>query len=232
MRDCRTCAADQICHAGVVALDTSHVVYLARGALVLADGLEEAARCIAYALRATACWNIGRMWTTARMLNDQIEEQLGELNLTPPSPAGWSEYLLTYSPTTSLPVVAGDTGGRHDAELLRHVMENASREPTLLVTNDEDLFEATRRWLFNHHLGCLASETSTGMMLKLLHCGAVPEEFVDACLTAENSNLEHMRSTRGMSQAKYDRKRRRLERAMQQLALHRYDPDWAPDPSG
>lgn len=212
-------------------LDASHVVYLARGALALGTGPDDAAECLTSALRATSCWEVGRMWTSAMILDEQVDPQLGQLGLAPPSDSGWGEYLSTYSLSNSAPMVAGGVGGRHDDDLLNHVIEEALRQPTLLVTNDEDLFMSARRRFFNDDLVSLSSENSTGMMIKLLRCGAVPGEFVEACLTAEYTNLEAMRS-RGMSPAKYERKRHRLEWAVQQLALFRYDDEWSPDHPG
>lgn len=228
MRDCRTCKGDQTCHAGIVALDASHVIYLARGALALVDNHEEAGRTLVEALRATACWEVGRVWTTAMILDDQIDPQLGRLGLQLPSDPAWSDYLSPFSVNTTVSMDPGNRSGRHDADLLAHVAENASRQPTLLVTNDEHLLAAARRQFFNGAVGALFSANSTSMMLTLLHCGAISDRFVEACLNAEYYNVAEMRA-HGMSDQKYEHKRRRLRQAGQQLALHRYDDEWSPD---
>ena len=120
---------------------------------------------------------------------------------------------------------------RREKSRLGHVVEEASHQSTLLVTNDEDLLSAARHHSFSYDLVGLSSENSTGMIIRLLRCGALPDEFVEACLTAEYANLDEMRS-RGMSAAKYERKRRRLAWAGQQLSLSRYDNEWLPDRSG
>ena len=178
-------------------------------------------------LRATSCWQAGRLWTTAMIWEEQIREQLGRLGLTPPPGAAWEDYVVTYSAARSVAPIGGLYGGRHDEDLLRRVMEEATRQPTMLVTNDEGLFEQARR-----HLFCLPScgftaENSTDMMLRLLDCGAVPESVIDACLAAEHRNLQQMLRN-GMDSTKFEVKLRRLERASQRLILRRFDED-SPD---
>ena len=58
------------------------------------------------------------MWTTAMILEDQIDPQLGQLGLAAPTGSGWCEYLSTYSLHSSAPIVVGGAGGRHDDDLL------------------------------------------------------------------------------------------------------------------
>ena len=232
MRHGRTCGGGQTCSPGNVALDASHIVYLGRGALELTSGEpEEAALHLADVLRATACWQVGRMWTTLTMWDDQIDPKLAELGLSSPSGRGWADFLDLYGPGTAAPEIAEVTGGFHDGELLRRVVDESSRYPTLLVTNDEDMFEQARHRMFTAEGAGLSSDNSTSMMLKVLHCGAVTEDFVKACLVAEYINLEEMRK-RGMSTTKYDAKYRRLSQAGRQLALRRYDDEWNPDQTG
>lgn len=232
MRHGRLCGGSQICFPGNVALDASHVVYLGRGALELSSGdIDEAAHYLADVLRATACWRFGRMWTTLTMWDDQIDPQLAQLGLSSPSGRRWDEFLSLYGHGNVPLEVVEVSGGVHDESLLRRVVDESSRHPTLLVTNDEDMFQQARSRMFSEEVAGLSSHNSTSMMLKVLHCGAVTEDFVEACLVAEHSNIEEMRR-RGMSPTKYETKLRRLADAGQQLALHRYDDECSFDSAG
>jgi len=232
VRDCCTCSGEQTCHNGAIALDASHMVYLGRAACELVPGdAAGASELLVDMLRATACWRAGRLWTTEMIWHDQVDDQLALLGLTAPPGYGWSEYIATYGPAPAMTPVSASASGPHDEDLLRRVVDESSRHPTLLVTNDEDLFAQARQRTFEFGTVGFSSENSTSMMVRLLHCGAIPRDVVDACLVAEHKNIEQMRQA-GMRQRKYDIKTRRLDRACQQLVLRDFDHDWSPEETG
>ena len=162
------------------------------------------------------------MWTTTMIMEDQIDAELSRLGLTPPPDAVWSDFLMTVDVVPGTTITTG--GGAHDDGLLGRAVDDAALQPTLLLTNDEALFRHARRQLFDNGATGLHSENSTSMMMNLLSCGAVPDEIVEACLTAEFQNVEKMRSG-GMAAEKYYAKRKRLEDAMHHLVLRRYEDD-------
>jgi hypothetical protein len=230
VRDRCTCSGSRVCHPGEIALDASHVIFLGRAAWVLSPGDEvEASALLADMLRATSCWQADRLWTSAMIRDDQIVPQLDLLGLSLPPEVTWDDYLVTYSDAPLMTSsFKGVFGGRHDEDLLRRATDSAANRPTLLVTNDETLFEQARQPMFADPPSGLYSENSTSMMLRLLSCGAVTEDVVVACLAAEHKNVEQLERD-GMSGDKYERKMRRLDRANQELVQRQFDADWSPD---
>ena len=88
--DCRRCSVDRRCHRGTLALDTSHFTYLARAALrMVAGDAAQASDLLAELLRASSCWEPPKLWTTAMIESDQVDQQLSEIGLAPPEKLGW-----------------------------------------------------------------------------------------------------------------------------------------------
>jgi hypothetical protein len=193
--------------------------------LVLAEGDEaKASEYLADILRATSCWNTDRSWTIEMIRNDQIIPNLDELGLLQLEGRSWEEYVITLTDPTSEHLLASISGGTHDSRLLSRAVVCATTDPTLFVTNDEALLLQARQWRFESPTSGLSSTNSTSMMLALLDCGAITEDVVYGCLTAEHRNLELMRRG-GMANNKYERKHQRLTEAGQQLAMRTYDSE-------
>ena len=218
------CSADEECHVGALALDASHFTYLGRGALHSTAGDSDAASILlAQILRATACWNPTRLCTTAMIADDQVDQQLGFLGLAPPTQPRWNDFVTTLG-NAPVGAIQGAGQGQHDDELLNRVAEVSIHHPTWLVTNDEDLLERAQKRAFGAEDGRFAAMNSTPLMIRLLKCGALPADLVEACLVAEHQNLDYMRQEAGLGERKYQLKLERLERAQKQLVLHQLGP--------
>lgn len=215
------CSADEECHAGTLALDASHFSYLGRGALQSTSGDAGAASIVlAQVLRATACWNPTRLCTTAMIAEEQVDQQLGLLGLAPSTGLGWNEFVTTMG-TGEVGTMQGTGHGHHDDDLLNRVVEASVHHPIWLVTNDEDLLEAAQKRTFLTDGGRFAAMNSTPLMTRLLKCGSLPADIVEACLVAEHENLDQMRNQAGLGDCKYRLKLERLQDAGNELVLHR-----------
>lgn len=216
-----TCSGDQSCCHGLLLVDTSHLTFLARAALELEKTKGTHAHHVYFdLLRATSCWQQGRLMTTTVIFNDQIDPSsddsrvLEVLGLPSPQDPIWTDFLAVFDDDEAHALIDDrdiDAVGKHDCSLIGNGLVRSRESDTFLVTNDEDLIkwtvEKTRRVrkIDSTAAGNLIPLPSLHLCRSLVTCGAFPTEVMRACLSAEYADVHARPLVAHVRQRKLDR---------------------------
>ncbi len=154
----RTCAGDGSCaNCDAIALDTSHLTFLARIARRLEGPDLHRADLLFRLVRLTACWRLDRLVTVDAVYDHEINPHgedgsrvLDELGYgLIDEDADWSKWIgrttgdRAEELTAAAAVIHEDMG--RDCELLGHALAAADLYAVHLVTNDEALLRSARK---------------------------------------------------------------------------------------
>jgi hypothetical protein len=236
---CRTCPGDRSCtECDALALDTSHLTFLARAATRLERADLGRAEILFRLVQVTACWRPDRLVTADAVYEHEINphgdgsrvlEVLGVGRIE--EGADWSTLLgrAAGERADELTIAAARVHGdsKMDCALLGHSLAEADRRSVHLVTNDEDLLVSARRLL--EHLRVtdrgpsddFMASNSIDQMVWLLRCGAIDMDVMEGALLAE---FDHV-SEREMSTRKKEKKLDRLRGVARQIHIGLPDLD-------
>jgi len=234
------CAGDASCaDCNAIALDTSHLTFLARVARRLEGPDLRRAELLFRLVRVTACWRPDRLVTVAAVYDHEINPHgeggsrvLDELCYGfVEDDADWSTLIgrTTGERAEELTAAAAAIHGHagRDCELLGHTLATADLYAVHLVTNDEALLRSARRLV--DHLRTIGRGpmadfkviNSVTLMADLLRCGAIDLDVMEAALLAEHEDVR----ARSMRTATRSRKLARLEEVARQSHVSLPDRD-------
>ena len=239
MLGCRTCPGDGSCtDCDAIALDTSHLTFLARAARQLESADLERGELLFRLVQVTACWSSDRLLTAEVVYEHEIDPHGDESRVLDVLGVGfdadgadWSVLIgrakgeradeLTVAATR----IHGDK--EMDCALLGQSLAEADRRSVRLVTNDEDLRVSGIRLLEHLRTTDRAPAAdfmvidSVALMTRLLACGAINTDVMEGALRAEWDHVIE----REMGERKRKKKLDRLLRVARDVQVSLPDLD-------
>lgn len=238
----RTCDGSMGCVDGaLIVVDTSHLTFLARGALALVESAGAAVLDVFHRLvRAMSCWS-DRLRTSPLVFDNQVacdpedsvvHETLGVHEMEPAFE--WvpmiqkSDELLAHH-YRARAAAAGPETEEHDLELIGYAAASATSNDVYLVSNDEKLLTTANTLVDRLNQSgdgpphAFVPIDSIGLMKRLLNCAGIDGEIMAVLLITEYQDVVE----RPMNQRTRLKKVRRLESAARELSI---DVHGAPDP--
>ncbi len=239
MLGCRTCPGDGCCTGSdAIALDTSHLTFLARVARRLEHADRDRGVLFFRLVQVTACFRPDRLVTAEIVYRHEIDPHgdgsrvLDELGLGfVPDGADWSTLIGDAVGERALELAEAATRIHRDQErdctLLGAALACADARSAYLVTNDEALLVSGRQLLEQLRSTNQAPATefmvidSVDMMSRLLRCAAISMDVMEAALVAEWDDV----TGRSMNAKKRQKKLDRLRDTARRLNVSMPDPD-------
>lgn len=240
MLGCRTCPGDGCCTGcDAIALDTSHLTFLARVARRLEHADLDRGELFFRLVNVTACFRPDRLVTAEMVYQCEIDPHgddgsrvLDELGFGfVPDGADWSTLIGEAAGERAKDFTAAamrihrDQG--RDCVLLGHALAVADERSAYLVTNDEALLVSGRRLI--EHLRSTGQAPaadfvivhSVDLMSSLVRCKAISVDVMEATLLAEWADA----TDRPMNAKRRRKKLERLRTAARQLNVNVPDGD-------
>lgn len=236
---CRTCPGDHSCTGcDAIAVDTSHLTFLARVARRLERADLQRGELLFRLVQVTGCWRSDRLVTAEVIYEHEVNPHGDESRVLDVLGVGFVEDGADWSAligrtlgeradelTAAAARIHGDE--QRDCALLGHSLAEADQRSVHLVTNDEALLISARQLL--EHLRATDRGPTSGFMVihsvdlmkRLLRCGAISMEVMEAALLAGWDEV----SQRSMSERKRKKKLDRLAAVARQLHVNLPDPD-------
>ena len=239
MLGCRTCPGDGCCTGcDAIALDTSHLTFLARIARRLESAELDRGELLFRLVQVTACFRSDRLVTAESVYQHEMDPHgdgsrvLDELGLGfVPDGADWSTLIGNAVGERASDLTATAMRIHRDQErdciLLGHAVASADERSAYLVTNDEALLVSGRQLI--EHLRSTAQAPaadfmvihSVDMMSRLLRCEAISMDVMEAALLAEWDDI----TGRPMNAKRRQKKLDRLRKSARLLNVNMPDPD-------
>lgn len=238
MLGCRTCPGDGCCvQCDAIALDTSHLTFLARAAQRLERANLGRDVLLFRLVQATACWRADRLVTAEAVFEREINPHGQDSRVLTvlgggavPDGADWSRLIgRAAGPRAQELTIAASKvhHGEMDCELLGHSLAEADARSVRLVTNDENLRVSAIK-LSDHLRTTDRAPTAEFMVIDSVHlmrqlvaCRAISREVMEGALLAEWNHVKE----RPMDERKRRKKLDRLESVARDLAVTLPDPD-------
>lgn len=210
-------------------VDTSHLTFLSRAAVLLAgESGEDVHDTFAELLHAVSCSRLDRIMTTEVVFHDQVDPQSSSSRVVqelggPGQRMTWGSLIGTVDEFAAHGMILSqdiDVLGKHDCSLIGNSAVRSRLGTVFLVANDEQLLMYTTAKMrhlrkVDNSIGSVTPLSSLHAAKAFFQCGAFSQGVMNACLTAEHRDV----LSRPLTTSKREKKLARIRRVAAELVL-------------